>query len=354
MTRRTAALLLTTAVALAGCSAGAEQTRVNTFPGGSPETGAASASASPTATSAAPSSSSSATPAASGSTSGTTAAPQGACSSLTGAQAFDKWVGQVPPDNSGSQYAWDKGMSDVKNYDPCAELSWIMLSIKTPSLSSPYQVMFFNKGEYVGTATSKSFGFQPEVKRKAANAVEVTFHFIRGSESNAEHSGEARSTYTWEAGKLTRKGALPPPTGQGEPVDDTEAGSAAPVTPGEIPPGSKKISNKAAFRVGSSKVGCEVSDNNIGCGDLAWAASEKYGSDAEGARWMVLMQKGAEGRLIGNTFYPDYMTSGAMVLNEGDAVHTDYYACEVKSGLSCWNLKSKHGLYIGRDTHRVY
>ncbi|WP_157897528.1 LppP/LprE family lipoprotein [Mycolicibacterium rutilum] len=45
------------------------------------------------------------------------------------------------------------------NYDPCATLSSMLVTVEGATGSSPVQALMFHHGEYVGTGTAKARGF---------------------------------------------------------------------------------------------------------------------------------------------------------------------------------------------------
>ncbi|MDZ7912936.1 MAG: LppP/LprE family lipoprotein [Rhodococcus sp. (in: high G+C Gram-positive bacteria)] len=47
----------------------------------------------------------------------------------------------------------------ASNYDPCADLSTILVTVEGATGSSPVQALMFHRGEYLGTGTAKAFGF---------------------------------------------------------------------------------------------------------------------------------------------------------------------------------------------------
>ena len=136
------------------------------------------------------------------------------CSELTGRQAAEKWVGEVPTMND---WAWDTEWAVVDDYDPCAALSWIVLPIESGTASSPYQIMLFHRGEYLGTTFKEPEGFAPGVTRLSDDAIEVTYRYTLHGDSNAGARGRAVAQFTWDAaqGKVVHTGALPPSVQQG-------------------------------------------------------------------------------------------------------------------------------------------
>jgi hypothetical protein len=53
---------------------------------------------------------------------------------------------------------WD-GAPVASNYNPCADLSTILVSIRGGTGSSPVHALMFHRGQYQGTATYKAYGF---------------------------------------------------------------------------------------------------------------------------------------------------------------------------------------------------
>jgi LppP/LprE lipoprotein len=45
------------------------------------------------------------------------------------------------------------------DYKPCADLSTILVMIEGGTASSPVQALMFHRGTYLGTGTSKAYGF---------------------------------------------------------------------------------------------------------------------------------------------------------------------------------------------------
>ena len=88
----------------------------------------------------------------------------------------------------------------------------IVLTINGATGSSPYHIMLFHKGEYVGTATAEPQGFSPDVKQVDGKTLAVTYFYTKPGEANAERSGEAHATFTWDPAqeKVVMDGELPP------------------------------------------------------------------------------------------------------------------------------------------------
>ncbi|MGP5931359.1 LppP/LprE family lipoprotein [Corynebacterium glyciniphilum] len=137
-------------------------------------------------------------------------APADTCSELTGDEAVARWASDVPP--NAENYPWAPAWAEPDGYDSCADLSWIILPIEGGTASSPYQIMLFHDGGYLGTATSEAYGFYPTVSRVDDATLSVTWHWPREGESSAGASGESTAQFTWDAptSSVSMSGEVPP------------------------------------------------------------------------------------------------------------------------------------------------
>lgn len=134
------------------------------------------------------------------------------CGTMSGPEALASAIHQVPGPGKNYNYRWDPTKADFTGYDPCQPFSWIVLRVAGATGSSPQQIMFFYRGEFVGRATKQAFGFSPTINRIATNKIKVTFTWAQNNEPNAKASGKAESVYTlMPANKMVRhSGQLPP------------------------------------------------------------------------------------------------------------------------------------------------
>lgn len=134
------------------------------------------------------------------------------CGTMSGPEALAASIHQVPAPGKNYNYRWDPTKADFTGYDPCQPFSWIVLRVAGATGSSPQQIMFFYRGEFVGRATKQAFGFSPTINRIATNKIKVTFTWAQNNEPNAKASGKAESVYTlMPANKMVRhSGQLPP------------------------------------------------------------------------------------------------------------------------------------------------
>ena len=130
------------------------------------------------------------------------------CSSMTGEQAVAANVAKVPRFRG---WAWDPRHANVENYDSCLALSWIVLPIEGPTASSPFQLMLFHNGEYIGTATERAHGFAPKVTRVDDSTIDVVWTWKRPGESTAGATGRSTARFHWDqaADKVVMTGEEP-------------------------------------------------------------------------------------------------------------------------------------------------
>ena len=129
------------------------------------------------------------------------------CGAADAQTAFSEGISQVAPWGT---IGWE--LFDSSGYDPCASLSWETLMIEGGTSSSPFHIMLFNHGEYLGTATAKPYGFAPTIERVSDSEIAVTYHWPREGEGNANRSGTTDAGFRWDEGqqKVIMSGDVPP------------------------------------------------------------------------------------------------------------------------------------------------
>jgi len=172
--------------------------------------------ASPTATSTADATTTTATQHATPPTSpspSATGTAQGSCGTESAATAVQQAVATLPrPVPNLPDATWDASHADTSGYDPCAALAWSVVSVADGTPSSPNAILLFHDGKYLGTATKVQYPFEPTVTRKSDTSIAVTYRFAKQTDANANPSGTADATFTWDtaAGKVEMAGAVPP------------------------------------------------------------------------------------------------------------------------------------------------
>lgn len=96
-----------------------------------------------------------------------------------------------------TQVPWNPAALD-SNYDPCADLSAVVVSIDLPKPNSPRQVLMFNRGTYIGLATRKSRPYTT-LNKEASNKNTVVINFSTGKTCMACNDGKIVPVgYRWD------------------------------------------------------------------------------------------------------------------------------------------------------------
>lgn len=83
-----------------------------------------------------------------------------ACAVNLSAPEVQDAINSVPAVPQG--WLWNhnpRSFDPSSNYNPCATLSAVIITVEGATGSSPDQAMLFHNGNYVGTGTSKAYGF---------------------------------------------------------------------------------------------------------------------------------------------------------------------------------------------------
>jgi hypothetical protein len=142
-----------------------------------------------------------------------TGTAQGSCGTESAATAVQQAVATLPrPVPNLPDATWDASHADTSGYDPCAALAWSVVSVADGTPSSPNAILLFHDGKYLGTATKVQYPFEPTVTRKSETSIAVTYRYAKQTDANANPSGTADATFTWDtaAGKVEMTGAVPP------------------------------------------------------------------------------------------------------------------------------------------------
>lgn len=150
--------------------------------------------------------------AASASTPTPTPTPTPTCGPSSGAAAAADGIAALPLPAGLEDAKWDAANADYSGYDACAPLSWSVVTLDRATAGSPYAILLFHQGAYLGTATSEQYAFQPTVERQSDSAIVVTYTYVKADEANADASGRTTATFTWndETGRVEMTGDTPP------------------------------------------------------------------------------------------------------------------------------------------------
>jgi hypothetical protein len=184
-------------VALTGCTAGSN-----------PTAGVSSRAAAPSSRASVPRSSG--TPSPGVGPSETSSSPS--CGPSTGQAAAAKGIAALPAPTNLTGIRWDALGAEYAGYSPCTALSWSIITVQGSTASSPYAILLFHHGSYLGTATKIACPSHPDVTRTTDNTVHVTYHYPKAGENDADLTGTTNVTLNWDANahKVQFDGSTPP------------------------------------------------------------------------------------------------------------------------------------------------
>lgn len=119
------------------------------------------------------------------------------CAARTGERALEIWGPELRDREFYGQEHYEPrfDLADPSTYDPCADLSWILVPYGTGE-SAQHAIMLFNDGRYVGTASWQTFAGAPDVERTADGQLDVTYRYHTGVPE--VDSSTFHSTFTWD------------------------------------------------------------------------------------------------------------------------------------------------------------
>lgn len=103
--------------------------------------------------------------------------------------------------------AWSRTILDT-SFDPCADLSYAVITVEGATGSSPMQVLLFHKGEYLGTTSDCAPGFQI-VRQDDGDSITVTYQWPKPGEPNAGAKDSVEVGYDWSGGRVVMDGRIP-------------------------------------------------------------------------------------------------------------------------------------------------
>ncbi|ROP61455.1 LppP/LprE family lipoprotein [Curtobacterium sp. PhB115] len=141
-----------------------------------------------------------------------TPTPTTTCGPASGSEAAADGIARLPLPAGLEDSKWDAANADYSGYDACAPLSWSVVEPEFATAGSPYAILLFHEGTYLGTATSEQYAFEPAVERQSDAAIVVTYEYAKAGEPNAAPSGRTTATFTWNegTGRVDMTGDTPP------------------------------------------------------------------------------------------------------------------------------------------------
>jgi len=96
------------------------------------------------------------------------------------------------------------------NYDPCADLSTVLVTIEGATGSSPIQALMFHRGEFLGTGTWKAYGFT-SLDTAASTPDTVVLRYRWGQSCTACDDGSVTTVrYHWDGTRVVMLDPPPP------------------------------------------------------------------------------------------------------------------------------------------------
>lgn len=109
-------------------------------------------------------------------------------------------LAQVPPDRkTGKQ--WDRNAS-ASNYNPCGDLSAIVVTVQDGTSSSPDLALMFHRGAFVGTATPRSYPFTQLEAPASTNDIVVLTYRTQQSCSTCTDGTLTTVGFQWKGDKV--------------------------------------------------------------------------------------------------------------------------------------------------------
>ena len=106
---------------------------------------------------------------------------------------------------------WNPAPVGGSNYDPCADLSVVVVSIDNPRPTSPRQGFLFHRGTYIGTSLTKSRPYTT-LDTAASTKDTAVLVYISGLTCPTCNDGTASTVrYRWNGSSAMMLDPIPPP-----------------------------------------------------------------------------------------------------------------------------------------------
>jgi hypothetical protein len=96
------------------------------------------------------------------------------------------------------------------DYNPCADLSTILVMIQGGTASSPVQALMFHRGTYLGTGTSKAYGFTSVDAARSTGDTVVLDYATPGECDACAPAAVTSVRYQWQGGHVQMLDPPPP------------------------------------------------------------------------------------------------------------------------------------------------
>lgn len=134
------------------------------------------------------------------------AAPAGPCGPDE-ATAVSAALAKIAPDTKTGK-PWNPA-PESSAYNPCADLSAVVLTVQDATRSSPDQVLLFHRGTFVQTATPKAFSFTQIEKPASTDSIVVLTYRSRQSCDACQDGTLTTVGFQWQGDRVTTLDPLP-------------------------------------------------------------------------------------------------------------------------------------------------
>jgi hypothetical protein len=115
------------------------------------------------------------------------------------------------PAPSGPPWAWATEPQSIEgNYNPCATLSTALVTVEGATGSSPITAMMFHDGHYLGTATSKAYGFTSLDANRTTDDTVILNYKIPGECNACAPAAVYGVRYQWQGDHVAMLDPAPP------------------------------------------------------------------------------------------------------------------------------------------------
>jgi LppP/LprE lipoprotein len=138
------------------------------------------------------------------------AAPPGPCGVNLAAPQVTAAVRSLPP-YPGTDWAWSADPASIEgNFNPCAALSTALVTVEMATGSSPVTALMFHDGRYLGTATSRAYGFTTLDPDRSTDDTVVLDYKLPGACNACAPASVSSVRYQWRGDHVAMLDPAPP------------------------------------------------------------------------------------------------------------------------------------------------
>lgn len=129
------------------------------------------------------------------------------------ATAVQSAIDQMPPPQiaatTGAHWSSYVGPRD-SNYDPCVDLSTVLITVDHATGSSPIQALMFHRGTFLGTGTLKDYPYVSLNGAASTNDTVVLIYQVGKTCSGCNDGIPTPVRYHWDGNRVQMLDPLPP------------------------------------------------------------------------------------------------------------------------------------------------